>query len=126
VATGAGGSGSASITGSCARGSGSGSNTSGGAGGGTSIVSAAAGGAARISAGGFADFTRRGGGRAGAVGFAGSGALPPGFLPFATAGVSANEAFDGTLMPRVRAIRDTNSRATTSSMVLDALFTSMP
>jgi hypothetical protein len=52
--------------------------------------------------------------------------LPPGFFPLAAAGVSANEAFDGTLSPRCRAMRDTNSRATTSSIVLDALFTSIP
>jgi hypothetical protein len=57
---------------------------------------------------------------------AGSGALPAGFFPFAAAGVSAKDAFDGTLSPRCRDMRDTNSRATTSSMVLDALFTSMP
>jgi hypothetical protein len=52
--------------------------------------------------------------------------LPAGFLPFTAAGVSANDAFEGTLSPRCRARRDTNSRATTSSIVLDALFTSMP
>jgi hypothetical protein len=57
---------------------------------------------------------------------AGSGALPAGLFPFAAAGVSAKDAFDGTFSPRCRAIRDTNSRATTSSIVLDALFTSMP
>jgi hypothetical protein len=56
----------------------------------------------------------------------GSGALPAGFLPLAAAGVSANDAFEGTLSPRCLAMRDTNSRATTSSIVLDALFTSMP
>jgi hypothetical protein len=101
----------------------------GGAGAGTSTASAAAG-AAAIGAvgstGGFADFTRRGGGSAGAAGLTGSGALPPGFFPLAAAGVSANDALDGTLSPRWRAIRDTNSRATTSSIVLDALFTSIP
>jgi hypothetical protein len=70
--------------------------------------------------------TRRGGGNDGGAGFAGSGALPAGFLPLTAAGASANEAFDGTLSPRCRAMRDTNSRATTSSMVLDALLTSMP
>lgn len=52
-------------------------------------------------AAGFAVFTSRGGGSAGAAGFAGSGALPcGGFFPFTGAGVSANEAFDGTLSPR--------------------------
>jgi hypothetical protein len=70
--------------------------------------------------------TSRGGGSEGAAGFGGSGALPTGFFPFTAAGVSANEAFDGTFSPRWRARRDTNSRATTSSIVLDALFTSMP
>jgi hypothetical protein len=107
-------------------GSGSGSIVCGGAGAGTNTDSAAAGGAATISAGGFADFTSRGGGSAGATGLAGSAALPVGFLPLTAAGVTANDAFDGTLRPRVRAMRDTNSRATTSSIVLDALFTSMP
>jgi hypothetical protein len=122
--TGAGGSATTS-TGSSAIGSGSGSNVSGATGAGTNTASAAVGGASG-SAGGLADFTRRGGGNAGAAGLAGSGAFPPGFLPFAATGVSANDAFDGTLRPRVRAMRETNSRATTSSMVLDALFTSMP
>jgi hypothetical protein len=46
--------------------------------------------------------------------------------PFAAAGASANEAFDGTVRLRWRARRETNSRATTSSMVLEALLTSMP
>jgi hypothetical protein len=57
---------------------------------------------------------------------AGSAALPPGFLPLAGAGVSAIEALEGTFSPRWRAMRATNSRATTSSIVLDALFTSIP
>jgi hypothetical protein len=65
---------------------------------------------------------------AGAAGFGGSGARPAGLLtvPRDAAGVSANDAFDGTLIPRCRARRPTNSRATTSSIVLDALFTSIP
>ena len=41
-------------------------------------------------------------------------------------GVSAKDALVGTLMLRCRACFVTNSRATTSSIVLDALFTSMP
>ena len=98
----------------------------GGDGGGTSTASGAAGGAATVSTGGFADLTRRGGGSEGATGLTGSGAFPAGFLPLAATGASANEAFDGTLSPRCRAMRDTNSRATTSSIVLDALLTSMP
>ena len=108
-----------------AIGSGSGSTASGGAGAGTRTGSTSDGGAS-VSAGGFADLTSRGGGSAGAAGLTGSGALPPGFFPFSTAGVSANDAFDGTLSPRCRDMRETNSRATTSSIVLDALFTSMP
>ena len=52
-------------------------------------------------------------------------ALPP--PPRAAGlGVSANDALVGTLMFRWRACLVTNSRATTSSIVLDALFTSMP
>jgi len=70
--------------------------------------------------------TRRGGWSEGAAGLTGSGALPVGFLPLTAAGASANDALDGTLSPRCRAMRDTNSRATTSSIVLDALLTSMP
>jgi hypothetical protein len=77
-------------------------------------------------AGGFAVFTRRGGGRAAAGGRCGSGALAAGFRPRAGPGVSANDALDGTVMFRWRASRSTNCRATTSSIVLDALFTSMP
>jgi len=74
-------------------------------------------------------FTSRGAGIAGGGGFGGSGARPAGFFvpPVrAAAGVSANDALEGTLIPRWRARRETNSRATTSSIVLDALFTSMP
>jgi hypothetical protein len=57
----------------------------------------------------------------------GGSGLPAGFRPFTTAaGVSANDAFDGTTMFRWRASRSTNCRATTSSMVLDALLTSIP
>lgn len=50
-------------------------------------------------AAGLAVFTRRGGGSDGAV-FTGSGALAAGLRPFAATGVSANDAFDGTLMFR--------------------------
>ena len=93
------------------------------------MTGSGAAGAATSSGGGatgFAVFTSRGGGSAGATGLAGSGALPPGFFPLTGAAVSANDAFDGTFSPRCRARRPTNSRATTSSIVLDALFTSMP
>lgn len=80
----------------------------GSAGGGITIRSASAAGAATGAgaspgttggAAGFAVFTRRGGGSAGAV-FTGSGALGAGFRPFAATGVSANDAFDGMLMFR--------------------------
>jgi hypothetical protein len=87
-----------------------------------------AGAGASTGAGGFAVLTRRGA-ATGAAGLAGSGARPPGFFRpprWAGPGVSANDAFVGTLMFRCRACLVTNSRATTSSIVLDALFTSMP
>ncbi len=118
-------------------GSGSGS-TGGGAGVGSGSMATGAGvdstagaGGAAVSAGGaigLAVFTSRGAGIGGAAGFGGSGARPAGLLapPRATAGASANEALEGTLIPRCRARRLTNSLATTSSMVLDALFTSIP
>jgi hypothetical protein len=53
--------------------------------------------------------------------------LPVGFLPFTGAAVSSN-IFDagGRVTPRSRASRSTNCRATTSSIVLEALLTSMP
>jgi hypothetical protein len=86
---------------------------------GTGIVSAGGG------AGGLALFTRRGGGSDGAAGRAGSGAFV-GLRPFCAAGASANEAFEGTLILRCRARRSTNCLATTSSIVLDALLTSIP
>jgi hypothetical protein len=76
---------------------------------------------------GFAVFTRRGGGSTGAIGFGGSGAFfaGAGFLPFWT-GVSAKMSPVGSVMRRCFASRSTNWRATTSSIVLDALLTSMP
>ena len=75
---------------------------------------------------GFAVLTSRGPPSTGPAGFGGSG-LPAGFLPFITGeGLSANEVFDGMTMLRWRARRLTNCRATTSSMVLDALLTSIP
>ena len=77
--------------------------------------------------GGLTVLTRRGGGRAGAAGFGGSGAFLAGapFRPLTT-GVSAKMSPDGSEILRCRASRSTNCRATTSSIVLDALFTSMP
>jgi len=109
----------------------------------SSYVSAAAGsGAAGSSAGangsaadgsstgaaGLTVLTRRGGPSTGAAGFGGSGFLAAGafFPPFAGAGCSANMSPPGREIPRCRATRSTNDRATTSSMVLDALFSSMP
>ena len=81
-------------------------------------------------AAGLAVLTRRGAGIAGAAGFGGSAARPAGFFadPRDVTGacVSAYAALDGTFKPRCRACFVTNSRATTSSIVLDALFTSMP
>jgi hypothetical protein len=61
------------------------------------------------------------------VGFGGSGAFfaGAGFLPFWT-GASAKMSPVGSVMRRCFASRSTNWRATTSSIVLDALFTSMP
>ena len=84
---------------------------------------------ASTGAAGFAVFTRRGGASVGAAGFAGSGFLAAGvgFLaPGLTAGPSANMSPPGSVMLRSRARRSTNCRATTSSIVLDALFSSMP
>ena len=74
--------------------------------------------------------TRRGGPSTGAAGFAGSaflGAARPSCAPpFGGAAVSANMSPPGSEMLRCRATRSTNDRATTSSIVLDALFSSMP
>jgi hypothetical protein len=71
-------------------------------------------------------FTNLGGGRT-ATGFTGSGAFLPGtgLLPLIT-GVSAKMSPVGRTILRCFASRSTNWRATTSSMVLDALFASMP
>ena len=79
-------------------------NGTGAAGGGIGITSGSATAVAAASsatggAAGFAVLIRRGGGSVGAA-LTGSGALPAGFRPFTGAGVSANEAFDGTLMFR--------------------------
>jgi hypothetical protein len=65
----------------------------------------------------------------GAAGFAGSGffAFAAGFFaPGFITGPSANMSPPGSVMPRCRAVRSTNERATTSSSVLDALLSSMP
>ena len=117
TAGGAGASCRASATGaSCST---SGSTCAGG--GSTSVIAA--------DAAGLTTLTRRGGPRTGAAGLAGSGFFTSaGFLavPFAGAGCSANMSPPGSDMLRWRATRSTNDRATTSSIVLDALFSSMP
>jgi len=140
--TGAGGSatggGSSSTTGagSAALATGGGGASSGSStGGGSSYSSssttgaAATGATATAGAAGFAVFTRRGGASVGAAGFAGSAflALAVGFFaPGLAAGPSANMSPPGSVMLRSRASRSTNWRATTSSIVLDALLSSMP
>ena len=74
----------------------------------------------------------RGGGRAGAAGFGGSTGAAPFFalapLVFLAARAAASEKMSpfGSSIPRCRARRSTNWRATISSSVLDALFSSMP
>ena len=81
------------------------------------------------AAAGFAVLTSRGGASVGAAGFGGSGffAFAPGlFAPGFATGPSANMSPPGSVMLRSRARRSTNWRATTSSSVLDALFSSMP
>jgi len=105
-------------------GSSTGSSTGGGGGGGADTSTSAT---AAATVGGLTVLTRRGGGRAGAGGFGGSGAFLAGapFRPLTT-GVSAKMSPDGSEILRCRANRSTNCRATTSSIVLDALFTSMP
>lgn len=85
-------------------------------------------GSVSTAAAGLAALTSRGGGRAGAVGLTGSAAFLAGAGPFLllTTGVSANMCAVGSVMLRCFANRSTNWRATTSSIVLEALFTSMP
>ena len=102
---------------------------------GTSAAGSSANGSASVAGSGngaaagaaFTVFTRRGGGSTAAAGFGGSAAFLPGagFLPLG-AGVSANMSPPGSAMLRCRARRSTNCRPTTSSIVLDALFTSIP
>ena len=79
---------------------------------------------------GLTTLTRRGGPSTGAAGFGGSAFFATGAFfppPFAAgAGCSANMSPPGNEMLRCRATRSTNERATTSSIVLDALFSSMP
>ena len=122
----AGGTGAAATRGSSTTGGDSGSTSATGAAGNSSTGGSASG-LSSTAAAGLAVFTRRGGASDGATGFTGSGFLKPGagFFPFA-GGPSANMSPPGSVMPRSRARRSTNCRATTSSRVLEALFSSMP
>ena len=137
AATGGGSSTTGAGSGAAATGTGAGSSATGS---GTSTGSSTGGGGASSSTGssttvdeavvaGFADLTSRGGASVGAAGLVGSGflAFSAGFLApgFAT-GPSAKMSPVGSVMFRSRARRSTNCRATTSSIVLDALFSSMP
>jgi hypothetical protein len=73
----------------------------------------------------LADLTSRGGGSFGFAGMTGAAVFFPPRFPRPLL-VSANILPLGSAMSRFRARRSTNCRATTSSMVLDALLTSMP
>ncbi len=113
---------------------GAGSAASGGAAGTGSVTVAGASrdgsaGGASVSGGGggLTALTSRGGPSAGAAGLAGSGPLAATFLPLVRlAGVSANIAPLGSVTSSWRDTRSANWRATTSSIVLDALLTSIP
>jgi hypothetical protein len=113
-----------------ASGTGAGATTTcGGGGGATGGASSTTAAGAAGGCGGLTVLTRRGGPRTGAAGLGGSaffGAEVFFAPPFTGAGVSANMSPLGSEMPRCRAIRSTKDRATTSSIVLDALFNSMP
>jgi hypothetical protein len=132
----AGGGGSATTVAAGATGS---AATGGAATGGSSIrcsatagtdsgASTGAGAGVGAGAGGLIVLTRRGGPSTGAVGLGGSAFFVAAvfFPPLAGAGTSANISPLGSAMLRCRATRSTKDRATTSSMVLDALFSSMP
>ena len=125
--TGAGSSGCGVAAAAAGAGAGASSGSSAGAGGASSSIGSST--AVAAGAAGFAVFTSRGGASVGAAGLAGSGflAFAAGFFApgFAT-GPSANMSPPGSVMLRSRARRSTNCRATTSSIVLDALFSSMP
>ena len=96
----------------------------------TSALSVAATGGGAGGAGGRIVLIRRGGGRTGADGLASAGAdvffaLPLVFFAAFTAASEKMSPF-GRSIPRWRARRSTNWRATISSSVLEALFNSMP
>lgn len=130
-------SGGSSITGAgsgacaCATGAGSstGSSTSIGAASSWGSSSATEPWSSTDGAAGLTVFTKRGGARVGGAGFTGSPffAASAGFFALLLAtGPSANMSPPGSVTPRSRARRSTNCLATTSSMVLDALLSSMP
>jgi hypothetical protein len=76
---------------------------------------------------GFTVLMRRGGPSVGAAGFGGSTFLAVAdFLAGTGAERSAKMSPLGSVIPRWRARRSTNCRPTTSSMVLEALLTSIP
>ncbi len=89
-------------------------------------------GSGTVSAGGLMVLIKRGGGSAGAAGLGGSAGAAPflaaALLVFFAALPAASEKMSpfGSSIPRWRARRSTNWRATISSSVLDALFSSMP
>ena len=132
---------STGASGASATGAGGADSTTGGGGGGgasttgsgsTAAAAASAGASTGAGAGGIGGLTvliRRGGGSVGADGFGGSADFlalaAPAFLTGLTAASEKMSPF-GSSMPRCRASRSTNCRATISSRVLDALFSSMP
>ena len=77
---------------------------------------------------GLTVLTRRGGPSTGATGLGGSAFFGAGafFVVLAGTTCSANMSPPGSEMLRCRARRSTNERATTSSIVLEALFSSIP
>jgi len=119
--TGGGGATGSGVT-TATGGGGGGATSCGGGGSNSTFSSIATGGAA-----GLAVLTSRGGANVGVGGLGGSDFFSPaaGFLPF-DGGPSANMPPLGSVIPRSRASRSTNWRATTSSRVLDALFSSIP
>jgi hypothetical protein len=105
-----------------------GSGSTAGAGGGGGVGATPTGAVASVAGCGLTVLTRRGGPRTGAVGFGGSTFLGAGAFLAVLAGTacSANMSPPGSEMLRCRARRSTNERATTSSIVLEALFSSIP
>ena len=105
-----------------------GSGTTGAAGG-AGANGGACTGASPAGVTGLTVLTSRGGPSTGAAGFGGSGFFAGG--AFFAAALHRDRMLGEHVAarqrdPRCRATRSTNERATTSSMVLDALFSSMP